>query len=177
MPDVATADNASRVRLADPGDEEGLVTMVHTMHQELGFRNANDTPMAFAADKVRALIQRATVARPNDPSAVPAWIGVIGDGHQLEGSAYLTVREHWASDEPQLMELWNFVLPAFRKSTNAKALITFSKALALTLNLPLLMGVMSMESQPAKARLYERSTGCKPFGQFYLFNATAIGTV
>lgn len=171
------ASDASRVRLAESRDEEELVAMVHAMHQELGFRNAADQPMRFAPDKVRGMIQRATVDRPNDPSAVPCWIGVIEGEKQLEGSAFLTVQSHWATDDHHLAELWSWTFPKFRKSANAKTLITFSKALANTLQLPLLLGVMSIDRQPAKGRLIERSTGCKPFGQFYLFNADAAGTV
>lgn len=168
--------DAARVRLAEPADEDELTEMVREMHGELGFRNASDQPMTFSPGKVRRMIRSATAGDTGDQSP-PSWLGVIEGDRQLEGSALLVLQSPWSSDDHYLAELWNFVLPKYRKSANAKTLIAFSKALSLTLQLPLLLGVMSIERQPAKGRLIERSTGCKPFGAFWLFNADAAGTV
>jgi hypothetical protein len=176
-----TADHpgmSPHVRFAGLCDEEGLIAMVRELHTESGLRDGSDRPLPLNEAKVRATVRRAILPRRRDPDgdAGHAAIGVIGSVGQIEGSVYLSVETTWYSEAPFLTEIWNYVPLPYRRSENAKTLIAFSKAVASTLGLPLVMGVMSTERQPAKLRFYERNLGCRPLGAFYLWNPTTDGT-
>lgn len=170
---VPSHSHATYARLADPGDEEPLMAMLRTLHGENALRSGTGEPLKICEDKVRATLQNAITPGGAVSTAEPSWIVVIDNidqpGH-LEGSVCLSIMEPWYSRETFLAETWNFVLPQFRKSNNAKVLIGFSKALANALKLDLVMGVMSTNREPAKMRLYEKSLGCKPYGGYFLFN-------
>jgi hypothetical protein len=65
-----------------------------------------------------------------------------------------------------------FIHPDYRnaKGGRARRLCEFSKQVANTLELPLIIGVLSNHITEAKVRLYERQFG-KPTGAFFLYNA------
>lgn len=160
----------SVVRLADQGDEDGLLDMLRLMHNEAGPRTAEGEPLSFSEPKVRATIQKATIPNRNCPDRGQSWVGVIGEPKTLEASVCLSVAQPWYTDTELLNETWTFVHPQFRKTNNAKALIAFSMAIADALGLPLVMGVMSLDRQPAKARLMSRVLGCEPLGSVFQYN-------
>ena len=165
--------HATYARLADPGDEEPLMDMLRTLHGENALRSGADEPLKICEEKVRSTLQNAIIPDRTYSTSEPCWIVVIDNidsPGKLEGSVCLSIMEPWYSRETFLAETWNFVLPQYRKSNNAKVLIGFSKTLAGELKLPLVMGIMSTDREPAKMRLYEKSMGCKPYGGYFLYN-------
>lgn len=170
---LALTSHATYARLADPRDEEPLMDMLRVLHGENALRSGHDVPLKICEEKVRATLQNAITPDHPRSTSEPSWIVVIDNlisPGRLEGSVCLSVMEPWYSRETFLAETWNFVLPQFRKSNNAKILIAFSKGLANALKLDLVMGIMSTDREPAKMRLYEKSLGCKPYGGYFLFH-------
>ena len=101
-------------------------------------------------------------------------MGVIGPrGGKLEGAVLLRIGAMWYSDSQVLEEKAIFVDPNQRsaKGGRARKLCEFSKQVADTLKIPLIIGVLSNHRTEAKVRLYERQFG-KPSGAFFLYNAT-----
>ncbi len=147
----------ARVRVADPSDEEELMAMCRNLHAENG-------AFSMSEEKVRALLWRAF-------NRQDGLIGVIGASGRLEGSIYLLIDQLWYSNDWCLLELWNYVLPAYRRSTNAKELIAFAKKCSEALRLPLFIGILSNEQTEAKVRLYRRQLGT-PAGAFFLVGTT-----
>lgn len=129
--------------------------LCHILHKENGRFNMDD-------DYVLSIIQRAT--RQHN-----GIIGVVGERDKLEGSICLLIDRFWYSRDLHLEELWNFVHPDHRRSQHAKTLIGYAKNCSLSLDLALVIGVMSDERTEAKVRLYERQLG-KPAGAFFIFN-------
>lgn len=167
------------VRLAAPEDQDSILEMSRMVHQECGLRTSDNKPLPLSERKVGDLIEKAASrVSPLDPGEV--WIGVIDNGTQLEGSVAIAMNNTWYSETPHLVEIWTVVVPEFRKPTmftkNFDMLLDFSKAAAVALKLPLLMGFMSAERQPAKRRLYERSFGVQPYGEYFVFNGEGIFT-
>jgi hypothetical protein len=82
----------------------------------------------------------------------------------------------WYSDNLVLEEKAIFIHPEYRSARGGRArrLCEFSKHAADTLNIPLIIGVLSNHRTEAKVRLYERQFG-KPSGAFFLYNATTGG--
>jgi GNAT superfamily N-acetyltransferase len=154
----------SRVRKAEAGDADEILSLCREMHRENGMFTLSDA-------RVRDIIGRAF----NRQGAI---IGVIGKRGAVEASICLLVTNIWYSDDFHLEDLWNFVRPEFRRSDNAKELIAFAKRCSDEVGIPLIIGVMSNVRTEAKIRLYERSVG-KPAGAFFLhqplrrMNATA----
>ena len=62
----------------------------------------------------------------------------------------------WYSSDWMLVELFNFVHPAHRRSTHAKSLIGHAKGYADQLGIPLVIGIISNHRTEAKVRLYRR---------------------
>lgn len=143
----------SRVRRADAGDEDDLMAMCRELHSENGLFAMNE-------DKVRGFLRRAFDAKG-------AIIGVVGERNKLQASLYMLISSFWYSDEWHLEELWNYVRPAYRKTDNAKAMITFARRCSDELMIPLVIGVFSNERTQAKVRLYERALS-KPAGAFFV---------
>lgn len=156
--------NELNVRLATPEDEEALLDLAIRAWHENGIMDVN-------REKMRAMI------RP----ALYLWqglCGVIGEpGKPIEGAVLLRVSQMWYSDSWMLEEKAVFVDPQFRKSQggrsnhavgHARRLVEFSKQVADSLNIPLIIGVFSNTRTKAKVRLYERQFG-EPAGAFFLY--------
>ena len=104
-------------------------------------------------------------------------IGIIGDpGGEAEGAVLLRIGSMWYSDKEVLEEKAIFIHPNYRsaKGGRARRLCQFSKQVADTLGIPLIIGVLSNNRTEAKVRLYERQFG-KPSGAFFLYNARTGG--
>lgn len=150
------------VRIAVPADEPELMKQCDLLERE-------NAAFKVSRERVLAKLHQCYHRSPSDPRR-PAICGVIGTpGEKLEGSVFLEIDTLWYSDDFGLFELWNYVHPEHRKTGHAFALIEFSKACALKLNLPLQMGIISNDRTAAKIRLYERRFG-DPAGAFFLFN-------
>jgi hypothetical protein len=143
------------IRLATLADEEEIMSICRRLHDENGV-----FPMSDA--KVRDMLRRAF----NKQGGI---IGVIGAPGHIEALICLILYQNWYSEQWYLNELFNYVLPEYRRSENAKELIIFAKACALDLRLPLMIGVLSNERTEAKVRLYQRQLG-PASGAFFLVN-------
>jgi GNAT superfamily N-acetyltransferase len=104
-------------------------------------------------------------------------LGVIGEpGGKMEGAVLLRIGAMWYSDKEVLEEKAIFIHPDYRsaKGGRARRLCQFSKHVADSLGIPLIIGVLSNNRTEAKVRLYERQFG-KPSGAFFLYNARTGG--
>jgi hypothetical protein len=100
-------------------------------------------------------------------------VGVIGEPGKLEGGILLRITDVWYSDDKVLEERAIFIPPEYRgvKGGRARRLCEFAKRAAKTMEMPLLIGVLSNHRTEAKVRLYERQFG-KPTGAFFLYNGS-----
>ena len=158
----------SRVRLARPEDEDGLMAMCRLLHEESGLRDALDRPLPWSEDKVRATVQRAIIPNRNWPS----YCAVIDAGDAIEASIYLDAGEIWYSDALALRDIWNFVHPEHRKTAHAKTLIAFAQEVARYVHHPVVLNIMSMHRTAAKERFIERM-GWDRLGGYFVYTPTA----
>lgn len=161
--------DTSPVRIADLSDEDEVLDSVRRMQddREWALCDAAGAPLPFCAPKARQTIRRALIRQHNDPDILPAWIGVIGAPGRLQASIYVSVVESWCSDETNLVQLWSYVLPEFRKSANGVLLIAFAKGIAASLHIPLYSAV---QRSTGKQRFYERAFGA-PVGALFRYSA------
>lgn len=125
--------------------------------------HAENGMFTMSEDKVRGMLQRAF----NRQGGI---IGALGVPGRIEGAIYLVISDYWYSDDWHLSELFSFVLPQYRKSNNAKELITFAKRCSDEIGIPLVIGVISNERTEGKVRLYQRQLD-KPAGAFFVYDA------
>ena len=100
-------------------------------------------------------------------------VGIISKpGGNAEGAVLLRIGSLWYSDQEVVEEKAIFIHPDFRaaKGGRAKKLCEFSKQVADTLGIPLMIGVLSNQRTEAKVRMYERQFG-PPSGAFWLYGA------
>ena len=169
MSDMSTTVEIPKMRLANQGDEGVLMDMIGLLHKESGLRDEQDEPFKLDLEKVRETVYSAT-APDRMMHHCPTWIGMVSFSGDLAGSVCIQIMEPWYSRVQFVGEVWNFVVPDYRKTGAGKMLINFSKGVADSLGLELVMGVMSTERQPAKMRFYERNLGVQPFGGFFLYH-------
>lgn len=154
---IAPPEGLPRVRVAVEADFPQLMLLCKSLHEENGVSNV-DWP-GVAAKIMQGLAQD------------QAMIGVIGEIGAIEAAIYLEISTFWYSTDIMLQELFAFVLPAYRRSDNAKALIEFGKGCTHRFSVPWLIGIISNQRTQAKIRLYSRRLGA-PSGAFFLFGAT-----
>jgi len=142
------------VRYATPEDYPHIIEMSEDLHRENGHQ-AIDYSVAEAAIMDAINGNRAL-------------IGVIGPARALEGIVFLRFASFWYTNEVMLEELFLYVPPAYRKSANAKTLLTFAKDAAKRLRLPLMIGILSSHRTKAKLRLYEKHLGQPVGGYFFV---------
>ena len=95
-------------------------------------------------------------------------VGLIGGRGHVEASISIHTARMWYSDAHLLEERWLFVREPYRKSNNAKNLITFAKKQAQRLKVPLRIGVISKKDTEQKVNLYCRLLGA-PSAVYYLY--------
>jgi hypothetical protein len=147
------------VRIGTPEDVHPMMELALQACEENGFVDPN--PQKLLAEIWPAL------------NLDHGLVGIIQDeGDQLEGAILLRVNPMWYSDAMVLEERAIFIHPNYRsaKGGRARRLCEFSKKTADTLEIPLMIGVLSNHRTEAKVRLYERQFG-KPSGAFFLYNA------
>lgn len=142
------------VRKATAADEDQLMEMCRSLHKENGL-------FSMSEDRVRARLRAAF----ENQGAI---IGVVGETGRIEGSIYVMISNFWYSTDYHLEELWNYVLPQYRKSTNAKNLIMFAKRCSDELGIPLVIGVLSNQDTARKVEMYRRQLNA-PAGAFWLY--------
>lgn len=149
-----------QVRIGTPDDVDDIMDLALTACGENGFINPN--PAKLLQEIYSAL------------SRYQGLVGIIGEpGKPAEAAILLRIGQMWYSDDPVIEEKAIFVRPEFRfgKNGRARALCEFSKKVADTLGIPLIIGVLSHQRMKAKVRLYQRQFG-EPSGAFFLYNAT-----
>jgi len=147
------------VRIAVPRDLQALMGLSLASGEENGFVNPN--PEKLANEIWPALHLDHGV------------VGIIEDANgQAEGGVLLRVGSMWYSDQMVVEEKAIFIHPDFRdaKGERAKKLFQFSKSVADSLSIPLMIGVLSNERTKAKVRMYEREFG-KASGAYFLYGA------
>jgi len=123
----------------------------------------------FVAPKPEMILEQIWSALNQDAGLVGK---ITASDGTIEGAILLRITKLFYSDQPVLEEKGLFVHPDYRsgKLGRARMLIEFAKSSAKSLDLPLLIGVLSNTRTEAKIRLYERQFG-GPAGVFFLYNA------
>ena len=148
-----------KIRLATVEDLDEMMRLSLSACDENGFLNPN--PIKLLEQIWPAL---------NQDHGLCAVIGKPGG--TIEGAILLRIGQMWYSDDLTIEERAIFIHPDFRgaKGGRARKLCEFSKTVADTLGLPLVIGVLSNSRTEAKVRMYERQFG-KPSGAFFLYGA------
>jgi GNAT superfamily N-acetyltransferase len=148
-----------KIRLATVEDLDEMMRLALSACDENGFLNPN--PIKLLEQVWPAL---------NQDHGLCAVIGKPGG--TIEGAILLRIGQMWYSDDLTIEEKAIFIHPDFRgaKGGRARKLCEFSKTVADTLGLPLVIGVLSNSRTEAKVRMYERQFG-KPSGAFFLYGA------
>lgn len=144
------------VRMAVMEDLEDLLALGRELHKENGMLNLDES-----------LIRQGAIDAITGNNSVVAVIGPVGN---IEGAIHLAFRKFWYTSDWHLEELWAYVRPQYRRSTNAKALVKYAKHCAETLKVPLLIGILSNTKTEAKIALYKRQLGT-PSGAYFLYNS------
>src|ERR1700677_51975 len=152
------------IRLATTDDLDEVMRLAVTACEENGFLNASTE--LLAREIYPALCQ--------DHGLCP----VIGpkDG-EIQGLALLRIGAMWYSPEIVLEERAIFIYPQHRSAKGGRAsrLCEYTKKVADTLNLKLIIGVLSNTRTAGKVRMYTRIFG-EPACPFFLYNAHTHGT-
>ena len=152
-----------QIRLAGPQDMDEIMAIAMMACDENGFMNPN--PAKLAAEIWPALHQDhglcAVIGKPNG---------------MIEGLVLLRIGNMWYSDSRVVEEKAIFIHPEYRSAKGGRAskLCEFSKKVADTLGIPLIIGVLSNHRTSAKVRMYERQFG-PPSGAFFLYGAKTGG--
>jgi len=157
------SDDNLEIRLATTADMEEVMRLAVTAAAENGFLNASAALLA----------REIWPALNNDHGLCP----VIGTpGGAIEGLALLRIGNMWYSDDVVVEERAIFVYPQFRSARGGRArrLCEYSKHVADTLGIPLLIGILSNTRTEGKVRMYKRIFG-EPTGAFFLYGARTIG--
>ena len=147
-----------QIRIGTPDDLDEVMAAAQAAIAEIGL--VNPDPIKVLEDVWPALNQQAGI------------VGIIGNSSgNVEGGVLLRMGKMWYSDQDVLEERCVFIKPEFRNSKGGRArkLVEFSKNVAESLGVPLLIGIMSSVRTEAKVRLYERQFG-KPQGAVFLYN-------
>lgn len=149
------------VRIGTPDDVDEMMRLALECHHENGFVKADTARMLN--DVWAALTRDHGIA------------GVIGglNGKPMEGCVLLRIGKVDYSDDDVLNERFLFVSQNYRREKigRAKLLAEFAKMASESLDLPLLIGILSNHRTEAKVRLYKRVFG-EPAGAFFLYNAS-----
>jgi len=155
--------NENGVRVGTPEDVDAVMEIAMSASMENGFVDPN--PRRLLGEIWPAL------------NLEKGLVGIIGNPNEkAEGAVLLRVGQMWYSDQEVLEEKAIFIHPDYRsaKGGRARRLCDFSKQVADSLDMPLIIGVLSNHRTEAKVRMYERQFG-KPSGAFFLYNARTGG--
>jgi N-acetylglutamate synthase-like GNAT family acetyltransferase len=150
------------IRLATTDDLDEVMRLAITACEENGFLNAS----------TELLCREIYPALCQDHGLCP----VIGrPGGEIEGLALLRIGAMWYSHATVVEERAIFIYPQFRaaKGGRARRLCEYSKHVADTLQIPLLIGILSNTRTEGKVRMYKRIFG-EPAGAFFLYGARAV---
>lgn len=162
----------SVVRPATPADEGEIWRLFRLHHAENALFPLSEPKVQFYLDRVLhpELIQDADTG----PRGV---VGVIGPVGALEGVIMLVLGSPWYTEEITLDDCMNFVDPAHRRSTHARALILYAKNMVDRIregghpSFRMIVGVVSTERTAAKVRLYSQQM--PSVGAYFMYPADA----
>src|SRR5882724_612624 len=100
-----------RVRCAVTADYPQLMDLCAELHDENGISEVD-------WDMVGSTLMKGIVGDG-------ASIGIIGAVHNVQAAIYLSINHFWYSSQSVLMELFSYVRPEYRRSSNAKVLLEF----------------------------------------------------
>jgi GNAT superfamily N-acetyltransferase len=140
------------VRIASPSDESEIYDLLRAWHAEEGLAPLDENA---ARGVLHQLLEGAGA------------VGVIGEPGGIEASISLIPGRMWYSASSTLESIWNYVRPAARRSSAAKALALFAKGQADRLGLPLLFEMVSTQDNAPKLKLYERIFGSPAGAAFH----------
>ena len=141
------ADN-TKVRVGTPEDIDGMMELALRACDENGLTNPN--PIKLLNEIWAGLTQDHGI------------VGIIGKyGQPLEAAILLRAEPLWYSDDISLVERAVFVHPEYRsaKGGRARKLCEFAKKAAESLEIPLIIGILSSDRTESKVRMYERLFG------------------
>ena len=108
-------------------------------------------------------------------SALNLQKGIVGivEEEEIRAAALLRIDSLWYSDEVSIIERAIFVHPDHRsaKGGRARLLCEWVKKLQSSLDMPLIIGILSSERTEAKVKLYERQFG-KHSGAYWIVGGT-----
>ena len=152
--------NVVKVRIGVPEDVDGMMELSLNACAENGLTDPNP----------RKLLEHIWPSLHQDHGIV----GVIGPiGGKLEAAILLRTEPLWYSDKLSLVERAVFVDPEYRSAKGGRAgrLIEFAKTAAESLEIPLVIGILSSQRASSKVKLYERHFG-QPSGAYWLWHGT-----
>ena len=156
---MSKSDSDLTVRVGTVEDMDAMMELAMQANEENGIIRADYAKMA--TDMWCGLTQDHGI------------VGIIGGpGNIIEGAVLLRLGTMWYSDEPVVEEKAVFIRPEYRSARGGRArrLCEFSKQVADSLGMPLIIGVLSNQRTEAKIRLYRRQFG-EPAGAFFLYGA------
>lgn len=156
-------DVALQIRLGTPADMPEVMQLAIAAATENGFLNAS-----------AALLAKVIWPCLNQNHGL---VGCIGEpGGVIEGMVVLQIGTLYYSEQLCTEEKVVYVRPEYRngKGARARKLCEFSKGVADSLELPLLIGICSSERTKGKVRLYERIFG-PPAGAYFLYGTKTGG--
>lgn len=156
-----TDDTPLEIRLATIEDMAEVMKLAITACEENAFLNAS----------VELLAREIWPALCQDHGLC----AVIGPPEgEIQGLVLLRCGKMWYSNQTILEEKAVFIYPQYRsaKGGRARRLVEYSKHVADTLGMPLIMGVLSGTRTKGKLALYSRQFG-EPMGAFWLYGARA----
>jgi hypothetical protein len=157
-------DEQLQIRLATPDDMTEVMRLAVTACQENSFLDASVE--LLAREIYPALVQ---------DHGLCGVIGPVGT-NKIEGLVLLRLGRMWYSTEMVVEEKAIFVYPEYRSAKGGRAskLCEFSKKVADTLGMKLLIGVLSAHRTQGKVKMYTRQFG-EPAGAFWLYGTTTGG--
>jgi hypothetical protein len=156
------SDETLQIRLATTEDMAEVMRLAVTACEENGFLNAS----------TEALAKEIWPALAMDHGLCP----VIGPpSGEIQGLALLRIGSMWYAPQTTVLEEKAiFVYPKYRAAKGGRAalLCEYTKKVADTLAIPLIIGVLSNTRTIAKVKMYTRIFG-EPAGAFFLYGARA----
>jgi hypothetical protein len=149
----------SPVRKAKPDDRDEVLRICVQDHSENG-------KFPLSVSKLEKKVSEIL----DDNAGV---IGIIQRQREIEAIMILQLAMFWYTDQWMLEEVLNYVRPEFRRSTNAKDMISFGKRCSDELGIPLVIGVVSNERTKPKLELYRRQLG-EPVGGYFMYRRAPL---
>ena len=145
-----------QVRAGTPNDMDSMMAIAMAATEENGLNDPN--PIKLLSEIWSSLNLHHGI------------VGIIGEpDRQIEAAILLRAESLWYADTLSLVERAIFVHPDFRSAKGGRGarLVEFAIQAANTLELPLVIGILSSQRTEAKVRMYRRILG-EPSGAYWI---------